>query len=46
MFYLTDRHATGDDDLTEFDDSLHGGEILDAGSLTTAERGMSVPRGS
>ena len=33
-FSVMDRHATVDDALTEFDNGLHSGKILDAVLLT------------
>jgi hypothetical protein len=45
-FSVTDRHATLDDALTEFDDSLHGGEILDAVILTQSSKRNERPVGT
>jgi hypothetical protein len=38
-----DRHATVDDALTEFDDSLHRGKILDAVILTHSSKRNERP---
>ena len=45
-FVVMDRQATADDALTEFDDCLHGGKILDAIILTQSGSRNERPWGS